>query len=423
MITVQLGKWSLALVSMDDEPKHALAVTSYPYQDGADVEDMGVDAVVHRFECVMLNDQFDREYQAFHDWTLARFSEPVELYHPDLGTLYGYPGTFSIRRPIPRRADIGFDFTVSGLRPSTQAFLDVERAADASVIEINASVQASVAESMQKAGVPDVAGSDWSLLDKWGSMGTAARAFAVSAQKATGQLLGTISQVQAPVDAISASIDYTSTLSGSMTQALQQCAESFVALGRKLSSQSSTRSDSRSIVATMVSDVLAMRTDLSDSPDSVRSGYDTIATAAVAREAARLVARDEAALSASIAAEAVEVEDAEGRQIAEPQDAYLLTPDELEDMLAMVRSLIQQVLATATAPDALKRMAADLTESVRRVKLEYMTTRTMALHSPTPLHALLKAQGLDYKAAERVAALNGVKNPTFMRGEVLVYAS
>lgn len=423
MKIVQLGPWSLLVASMDNEPKHALSITAYPYQDGADVEDMGVDPVVHRFECMIINDQFDREYQAFVDWTKARFVEPVEMYHPDLGTLYGYPGSFSIRRSGPRRADVSFDFTESGLRPATQAFLDVERAADAAVVDINASVQASVAESMQKAGVPDVEGSDWSLLDKWGEMGAAARAFAVSAQKATGTLLGTISQVQAPVDAISASIDYTSTLSGSITQALQKCSESFVALGRKLSRQSSTRSNSKSIVATMVADVLAMRTDMSDSPDSVRSGYDAIATAAVAREAARLVAQDEAALSASIAAERVEVEDVEGRQIAAPQDAYLLTPAELEDMLAMVRTLIQTVLSTATNPETLKRMAADLTESVRRVKLEYMTTRTVVLSADTPLHAVLLAQGLDYKAAERVAALNGVKNPTFMNGEVLVYAS
>jgi hypothetical protein len=29
--------------------------------------------------------------------------------------------------------------------------------------------------------------------------------------------------------------------------------------------------------------------------------------------------------------------------------------------------------------------------------------------------------GLGYKAAERLCALNAVKNPTFMNGEVLVY--
>jgi len=408
---------------MDADIKHALSVTSYPYRDGADVDDMGVEPTVHRFECVLLNDQFDREYEAFHDWTLARFIDPVEIYHPDLGTLYGYPGTFSIRRSGLRRADIGFDFTVSGLRPSTQAYLDVERAADSAVIALNKSVNVSIAGSMQKVGVPDVEGSDWSLLDKWGSMGTAARTFATSAQTATGKLMGTIAQVQAPVDAISATIDYTSTLSGTLTQSIQQCVEAFVSLARKLSSPSGTRSDSKSIVATMVADVLAMRTDLAESPDSVRSGYETIATAAVAREASRLVAKDEAALSASIAAEKVVLEDTEGRQIDEPQAPYLLTPAELEDMLVMVRSLIQTVLATSTDPDTLKRMASDLTETVRRVKLEYMTTRTVTLNSSMPLHALLSAQGLDYKAAERVAALNGVKNPTFMHGEVLVYAS
>ena len=66
-------------------------------------------------------------------------------------------------------------------------------------------------------------------------------------------------------------------------------------------------------------------------------------------------------------------------------------------------------------------MAATLTESILKIKMEYMTTRTVKVEYETPLHKILLDNGLNYKAAERVCALNNVKNPTFMKGEVLVY--
>ena len=67
-------------------------------------------------------------------------------------------------------------------------------------------------------------------------------------------------------------------------------------------------------------------------------------------------------------------------------------------------------------------MASNLAQSVLRVKMEFLTTKKVVVHEETPLHVILNSNGLNYKAAERVCALNNVKNPTFMKGEVLIYA-
>jgi|GEM_PF-1813080 len=427
MSTSKLGPWELDLVSVDGSIAHALAVTEYPFQDGADIEDMGTDPEKYSFECVINGAKFDQEYEAIRDWFLKRFSKPVELFHPDFGTLHGYPGTASFKRNNRKRfASFSFDFTVSGLRPEAQAYLDVKRAADVSVAAINGQVAEKIAEEMQKQGVPDVEGSDWSLLDKWGAMGAVARSFALGCQSTMGKIGGVLSQIEAPADAISAVIDYTSTLSGTLTKQLQECAEAYTTLARKVdprNSNENTRSSSKSVIAALITDLITSKAVVADSPPVVRDGYTTIACATVSREAARLVAQDEASLSASIAAEKIQLEDGDGRLLAEPQPVYLLTPAELEDMLALVRAMIQENLGTSLAPDSIKKMAADLMESVRSVKLQYMTTSTVSLTNPMPLHVLCASKGLDYKAADRVAALNGVKNPTFMEGEVLIYAS
>ena len=68
-------------------------------------------------------------------------------------------------------------------------------------------------------------------------------------------------------------------------------------------------------------------------------------------------------------------------------------------------------------------MAAMLSDAVRRIKIEFMTTKAVYVNHETPLHKIALDNGLNYKAADRLCALNNVKNPTFMKGEVLVYES
>ena len=123
----------------------------------------------------------------------------------------------------------------------------------------------------------------------------------------------------------------------------------------------------------------------------------------------------------SFAAERIVMDDAEGRELAEESEVYLVTPADLEDTLALAREFIQQVLPQAVSPYRLKNMAAMLSDAVLRIKLEYMTTKTVDVSHETPLHKIALENGLNYKAAERLCALNNVKNPTFMQGKVMVY--
>ena len=90
--------------------------------------------------------------------------------------------------------------------------------------------------------------------------------------------------------------------------------------------------------------------------------------------------------------------------------------------MATVREFINSVLPVAICPDRLKKQAAALSNAILRIKMEYMTTKKVLLHHETPLHKVCLDNGLNYKAAERLCALNDVKNPTFMNGEVMVYA-
>lgn len=415
-----LGPWELNLVSIGNEISHAIAETVYPYKNGADLEDMGVNPETFKFSCVLLNDDYQNNYYQLRQWFLSYFPEPIELFHPEHGTLYGYPRNVSFSNDRRRRyAEFTFDFEVANIQPEIQSYTDPYESNFEEAQALNLEVQENMALSMQQAGVPDIAeSSDWSLIDVWGSLGDTARSFADATSKAMGRLLGVIETVKAPVNAISTTIDYADSLSGTLTKSIQECCDSFVTLSRKVSSK---RSNSRASTATLIADATSMLTSLYAAPASVRAAFATLAAATVATETARAISEDEKKMGESVAAEGIAVDDAEGRPLSTESEPYLLTPDELEDTLALAREFIQQALPDAASPHRLKRMAATLSDAVLRIKMEYMTTKTINVTHETPLHKIALDRKLNYKAAERLCALNNVKNPTFMKGEVLVY--
>lgn len=410
-----LGPWDLKLTNISDEISHAMAETTYPYKNGADIEDMGVDPEVFRFSCIITNEDYKNNYSELRKWFLSYFPEPIELYHPDHDTiLYGYPKNVSIASDKRRNyAEFQFDFEIADIQEEAQEVADPKYVTYEEAKEANAEVQTAIAYEMQKAGVPDLEGSDWSLVDVWGSLGDTARVFADGVSSAMAKIQGVIDTVKAPIDAINTTIDYMGTLSGKLTESLQGCCDSFTGLARRVTKSKS----SMVVLSTNMSDMLAT---LAGSP--VYAAYATLAAATLANEAANHISDDEKRMAESIASESVVSDNAEGHEIAETKPVYIVTPADMEDSVATVREFINSVLPVAICPDRLKKQAAALSNAILRIKMEYMTTKKVLLHHETPLHKVCLDNGLNYKAAERLCALNDVKNPTFMNGEVMVYA-
>ncbi len=420
MATVlQLGPWSIThLVSIGHEINHTLAREAYPYTNGEEIEDMGGQAESIRVEFNLKNEDFDRDFEAMRDWFKSRFSEPVEMFHPDFGTIYGYPEnvSFTLDRRI-RFASFNFSFVESGLQEPPESWLDINHNAELMMEEVAVSAQQAIAEDMARNGVPDVPGNDWSLLEKWADMGSVARDFATRCASLSGRLQSVISSIRAPADAFSSSLSFVDSLSGNLAKSLCQCGESYLTLARQV------KSSNKGVIAALIADLVGFDASAAAlAPEGVYRAYKAVAAATVAKETARLIEQDEQAISAALTTEQTQMDDDEGRPLADSPDVYLITPEALEEMIAMARSVIQGALF-GPADSALKSIARDLTDKLINVKLEYMTTRELTVPNAVPLHKLLLDNGLDYKAAERVAALNSVKNPTFMTGKVKIYAS
>lgn len=413
-----LGPWTLNLVSVSDDISHTLSETTYPYKNGADVEDMGVDPEVFKFSCVIKNQDYEDNYTEIRRWFLSRFPEPVELIHPEHGTLYGYPRNASFSNDRRRKfAEFTFEFVIADIQPEIQSYADPKESNYEETVAVNEEARAAIAEEMQREGVPDVPGSDWSLMEKCGQLGDAARSYSSKVRDGLGKVLGVVETVKAPLDAISSTIDYVDSLSGTLTKAFQGCMDSLTAVFRRVDTLS------KSSVSTLVADASSMMDNVSGMPSSAYAAFATIAAATVATETAAIIVDDEKKMGESIAAERVELDDAEGRLVADDKSYPIITPQDIEDSVSIARVFINRVLPVSISPERLKKMAATLSDAVLRIKMEYLTTKKINVQEETPLHKIALENGLSYKSADRLCALNGIKNPTFVKGEVLVYES
>lgn len=419
--TLFIEGFELPLVDIGNEIDHDVIETKYPYQNGADIEDQGVNPESFRFTCLIIDENYEKYFE-IRKFFLSRFDVPVMLTHPKLGILMGYPRNASFGEELKKGfVTLNFEFLIDDLQPSKTAYIDILSANEASLKAVVEETIIDIQDLLAAAGVHDVPGSDFSLLDKWAQMGDAARAFASACGATVAKLQGYIAAVQGPIDAISTSIDFIDSLAGNLTRSITECCESFLSLSRKIDF-SGNKSASKAVIATLANDLLVASQDLNEAPQGIKNAFNTVAAAMIGYEAARLISSDESALTASMSSEAVQIDDDNGNMLSEPSEAYLVTPAELEDTLAVTRSFINDQIKNSASSNTLKKMASVLAQSILKIKLEFMTTKKIVVHESTPLHAILNSQGLSYKADDRVCALNDIVNPTFVEGEVLIYA-
>ncbi|MFA5161144.1 MAG: DNA circularization N-terminal domain-containing protein [Elusimicrobiales bacterium] len=131
------------------------------------------------------------------------------------------------------------------------------------------------------------------------------------------------------------------------------------------------------------------------------------------------------------AAEAAPAADADGNflpQAADTGAASLMTADELESILAIARRYLQEAVDCARRngldPQSYKDIALALENHVNTVKLERESIIQVALDQPLPLHLVCLRNGLPFRAAERLLAINpALQNPNEAAGALNIYGA
>ena len=420
----KIDDFTLEMETIEDVIEKSIAKYEFPFRDGAMLEDMGQKARVIRMRCYW----YEETYETHRDFIKHLGKKGAfELLHPKYGLIKGSIDSVSIRHDDRKKtAEVDISFT-EGLITKEEAepkYVN-KGAVDWGVEEGFATGQTELIEELGS-DVRDLLGAEAKeilstvldpakgLVEQFAGISAQAREYVKNAQGFVTGLTGVLSTITNPADSLLAMITYPSTLPGIVIGTIARTLERYVSLYDTLRT-SPTRFLS-SLKGTFGS--LA-----DDAGDSGFSKYVTIASAQRrALETAYIFRDDEDSRDIVKRLESTPSFDTLGNYIKPEQAEQILTVDEIEGILADVRTDIQKAVDLSRKMTSLKATAADLLFHVSDIKLERDKIMTVETQSPLPLHLICLKYGLPYNYANRINSINRIKNPSFTpAGEVRIY--
>lgn len=406
--------------TIEDTFEKAIARYDYPFADGADLEDMGQKAHLIRFRCWFWD---DTENQSYDTHTLVLDSlvtrDLLDFVHPKYGLLKGKVESVAVYHNEAirtaaieimfieqMRADLSVAPAASVLPASEEAY----QAAQTAQESLLAKALAGILPASDIAAVSAALSSAQGLLAQMQGYTSTTRAAVAEVEKYIATAQATVSQVVSPVNSLQSTINYSLTLPGRVLGSLSGAVEKTARLCDSL----------WNYPGQFISKLDSAMTDL-------QNYFTTLGHSAssASGQAAGSVMRDHLALACAqrlaLEAAALYTDDYNAAQEADA-DFQVMTINELEATLAVVRARLANAIAIARDMEQLKTMAAALLTQVNSVRLEREKMITVTLDNAMPLHLVCLKYGLPYGDAERLIRVNRISRPNFTSGEVAVYA-
>lgn len=420
----------IELVDITDDWKGALVKHRYAGRDGADLEWLGWEPIGYRFKVVFSgagteDSEFTNSYASHAEFLqIVRQNDEVPLIHPVYGEIRGRFADLSMKHDDSIEfVQIEFTFVEQGL--------DKPVALKVSASEVIATNTKKVLGDLSNQFPPltsdalaqpvpvDFDDPDWQ--DKFTS---AFAGFSNSIQSK----VAAVSQQLARIDAIGSAIGAaSSSIAGAMEFAQnlpgQVCAKVY-GLFDKVAELSNSLDGDRVRGSSTTADQLERQKSDFDGTD-IQMIIIILASLQMMRSVSEALDADEAKLEAAKTYENAKAFDDNGKWLAKtisPSDMPS-SPYQASRMVATARQMAADAMAVAIDPQPIAEMALALEESYRSRLLEYEQLEEIEVLDPTPLHLILLRRGQPYNMAERVARLNNLRNPSFVQGRLLVYAT
>lgn len=386
----QLDGFSLEIEHIDDGFDAAIVQYQYPYKNGAALEHMGQKARTIRFRCYFINDNY-LEHISFLDYLKGK-RDLMELTHPQYGLIKGFVQTVSSHHD-DRQLTVEVDITF------------IEHLMEAIAPQVYQDIQSAIEKAFKDGQSQLMTFSLSGLIQQ-------AEAF-ISTMDAT------LNTVTNPANSLIATIDYGTSLPGRVCGSIARTAE------RYSLAYASLKSAPARFMASLRQGVKSIET-----AGAAAASLQAMATISgaqyLALQTAYAFQADQKLRQAVRQQEQAVAFDVSGKFTQPPIVSGILTANELEQILASVRSDLQAAITLARSlglqVEALQQMAALLLEHVDHVKLERERIITIQQDNPIPLHILCLKNSLPYAYASRIAGINRFRNPNFVKGDVRIYA-
>lgn len=415
----KLDHIDLEIENIEDSFEKSIAKYEFPYRDGALLEDMGLNARSIKIRCYFYNETYETHKELVEH---LKKKELFELLHPKYGLLKGSVESVSVRHDDRlRTAEIDISFVenfITAVEPQrhVNVELSTEQAFQRGQFELIEEFEADVKDDLGTEAM-DILTKEldplMTITEQFSGISMKARGYLKEVDSFVSGLTGTLSDITNPVDSVLSLINFPNTLAGITIGSLARTLERFVVLYDALKS-SPTR----------------FLNSLKNSFNSIAglypkfSKHTRIASAQRrALELAYIYKEDETRRQQVRKLEKIKSFDAIGNYVKPKPVKPIMAINEIEAMLAEVRTDIQTSVDESRQTQSLKDMAVTLLTHVNSIKLEREKIVVVEIDNEMPLHLVCLKYGLPYNYAERIHSINYIKNPNFTpSGEVRIYA-
>jgi prophage DNA circulation protein len=425
--TAKLDGFTLEIETIRDTVEKSIHEHEFPYRDGSLLEDMGAKAREISFRCYFYGPSYNDHFR-FYDHVCKTSDALYELEHPTYGLVLGKIRNVTIERnDLVDTALIDIDF-IEELQGSFEIFPPpvniiqnlAEEAFELGQIQQMAEVAADfvdVVGSEAQSILGAVLNPASSLVNSFVNVSISCRAVLNTIDDAMDTAENILSSVTIPVNEMVSIVEYPSTLPGRIVSSLASIAARYAESIENLAG--SPEQYISNLAAALESCIGKFSND-----DFPMQKHMTIACAQIlALKTAIRYSEDEECRSILRQIEKTPEFDLGGKYLFLPESPQVMNSLQLEKTLAAVRSSLQDAITVGRSITALKDMAKQLLDHVRIVKLESENIIVRTIFSEMPLHLICLREGLSYEFAERIYRINtGIKNPSFIIGEINVYA-
>lgn len=415
-------------IDIDDGFKKTIAKYDYPYVDGSDLEDMGLEARTVRLKAVFMGENY-ANLSAFIE--ALKEQGPGEVEHPLFGTFKAVPESVSIRHDERAYfADVDITFIEhKELTFAAPVYMASSKMGECSELIIESSTQAedNLGSALDEEGIADDVSSEG--LGESGFMAIIA-GFTSKVRNAMRKInvvvstvKGYINQATAPFKLITSAVSYATNLPGSILGSFAQGIESVAGAYIGLINAPGKFMDSFNFGLKKMEAVLG---DFQGNK-SMKASWHTTKASALTTSASIELAADESAENG----ESLSLKEY-GSDI-EVSRTQLMTIDEIDAIVVVVREAVN--VAIEVVRDAygdsgfdlelvLKAQALLIQETADQIRLKRERIIEYEVLSDSSLHVIAFNLYGDLNEAERLLRINKIIEPNFIKcGQVLrVYA-
>jgi DNA circularisation protein N-terminus len=429
-VNAKLDDFILDMETIHDTIEKEIAEYEFSYRDGADLDDRGAHARRITFRCHFLGDDYDRHVD-FINHVSETGDHLYKLTHPVYGIIEGKVKRIDILKPQDTVDDapVDIDFTEQmhgesdfGAVPVTVNVISnmLEDEFQLGQLEQMAQVASDLFDSIGAEAndiINQVLTPGQKLVDKFVDASLSARDVLNAIDSGIAQAGALLSSTTVPQDDLVSIIDYPATLPGLIVS-------TFAGAGaRQAQSLLGLASSPDHYIQALASSLAGASGQFSDNLFPLAKHAAIGAAQTLSLQAAYRYDEDEQRRQVLKTTEGKPSFAMDGTYLNPPQPEQIMTVDQLESTLSLVRQNLQEAIVQARDMGSLKSMAASLLRHVNTVKLERESIVTKTYAGELPLHVLCVRENIPYNYAERICSINpSIKNPSFVSGEVEIYA-